>query len=154
MQIMNQPITGQEARSEVASPHAALVNFYHAFNNRNFELMQANWLPSEEASMSNPLGGVRRGWDDIKQTYKKIFTGEARVYVEFYDYSLHISEGMFIAVGRERGALEIDGKKIELAIRTSRTYVLYGKQWQQIHHHGSMDNPELLASYQNTLIRK
>ena len=61
---------------------------------------------------------------------------------------------MFIAVGKERGILETNGKKIELAIRTSRIYQLHDKQWKQIHHHGSMDNPQLLNTYQSTLLNK
>ena len=152
MSIINKPITGQEDQSELATPCSALVNFYHAFNDKNHNLMSSNWLQNNEASMSNPLGGVKRSWKEISDVYKKIFNGKADVYVEFYDYSIHESEGMFIAVGRERGSLEINGTKIELAIRTSRIYVLDDMQWKQLHHHGSMDNPELLATYQSTLL--
>ena len=152
MNIVNMPITGREAMPDISSPYSALLSFYSAFNNKNLELMGLNWLPSQEASMSNPLGGIKRGWSEIEGVYKKIFNGKAKVYVEFYDYSLHTTERMFIAVGRERGTLEIDNEKIELSIRTSRTYCLHGNQWRQIHHHGSMDNPKLLATYQTTLL--
>ena len=131
-----------------------MINFYMAFNNKNYELMEQNWLQSDEASMSNPLGGIKRGWNEIKEVYKKIFNGDASVYVEFYDYSIHPTENMFITVGKERGILETNGNKIELAIRTSRIYQLHDKQWKQIHHHGSMDNPQLLNTYQSTLLNK
>ncbi len=104
--------------------------------------------------MSNPLGGIKRGWSEIKDVYQRIFDGEASVTVEFYDYSIHSTESMFIAVGRERGTLEINNEIIELAIRTSRAYCLHNNQWKQIHHHGSMDNPEMLATYQTTLLNK
>jgi len=154
MNITNQAISGQETKPDVASPYSALVNFYNAFNNQNFELMESNWLPTEEASMSNPLGGIKRGWDEIKDVYQRIFDGEANVTVEFYDYSIHSTKSMFIAVGRERGTLEINNEIIELAIRTSRAYCLHNNQWKQIHHHGSMDNPEMLATYQTTLLSK
>jgi len=154
MNIINQAITGQEATPDNSSPYSALVNFYYSFNKQNIESMESNWLQSEEASMSNPLGGIKRGWGEIKGVYKKIFAGTAKVYVEFYDYSVHTADSMFIAVGRERGTLEINNKIIELAIRTSRAYCLHDNQWKQIHHHGSMDNPELLATYQTTLLHK
>jgi hypothetical protein len=58
---------------------------------------------------------------------------------------------MFVAVGSEKGSLEINNQTIDLAIRTSRIYTLHEAGWKQIHHHGSMDNPELLAHYQKTL---
>lgn len=76
------------------------------------------------------------------------------MYVEFYDYSIYSSETMFFAAGRERGTLEINNEIINLAIRTSRAYCLQDNKWKQIHHHGSMDNPELLATYQKALRNK
>ena len=152
MKIINQAITGRETAPDAASPFAALVNFYSAFNRQNFELMESNWLQSEESSMSNPLGGIKRGWNEIHEVYRKIFSGPSTVYVEFFDYSIHTSETMFVAVGRERGTLTLDHQVLELTIRTSRTYTYHGNQWKQLHHHGSMDDARLLSQYQNILL--
>ena len=146
------PITGQEEHRDIASPLSALEKFYEAFNIQNFDLMQSNWLLTEEASMSNPLGGIKRGWREIESVYKKIFNGPATVYVEFYDYTIHATDSMFVAVGRERGSLKIDNETTELSIRTSRIYTLFEAEWKQVHHHGSMDSPELLAHYQKILL--
>jgi len=122
MKPLNEPITGAEESDDVFLPYTALVNFYSAFNNQNYQQMEYNWLQSEEASMSNPLGGVKRGWDEIRQVYNNIFNGPANVYVEFYDYSIHATDTMFLAVGKERGTLTKNNKQIELAIRTTRIY--------------------------------
>ena len=154
MKLIDSPITGQEIPQTDSAPHAALVHFYTAFNHRNFDRMKLNWLQSEQASMSNPLGGIKRGWSEIKEVYKRIFSGPATVYVEFYDYSIHSTDTMFLAVGRERGSLDINNERIELAIRTTRIFTYAGNEWKQIHHHGSMDNPELLTRYQNALLNK
>lgn len=152
MDIIDNQITGKEVIIDIDSPYAALVNFYNAFNHRDFALMKSNWLQTDESSMSNPLGGVKRGWDEINHVYNNIFNGKPTVYVEFYDYTIHQSENMFIAVGRERGTLNINETSIELSIRTSRAYRRQNNEWKQLHHHGSMDNPELLASYQTTIL--
>lgn len=154
MNIINQPITGQQASPDNISPYAALIEFYTAFNHQDYQLMESNWLQTAEASMSNPLGGIKRGWSEIKEVYQKIFSGSVTVYIEFYDYSIHATENMFLAAGRERGALYLNNEKVELAIRTSRIYTLYENKWKQIHHHGSMDNPELLSKYQTILLGK
>jgi hypothetical protein len=114
--------------------------------------MQDNWLQADEASMSNPLGGVKRGWNEIGQVYEKIFYGKARVYVEYYDYSIHESDSMFVAVGRERGTLELAGDKIDLSIRTTRVFIQQSDAWRQLHHHGSMDDAKLLMRYQSTVL--
>lgn len=145
-------ITGTE---KLTSPNAALENliaFYRAFNQRDMGLMQDNWEQSSEASMSNPLGGVKRGWQEIQPVYDRIFNGPAEVYVEYYDYSLHQTDEMFTVVGRERGYFKLGEKKLELAIRTSRIYRQRDGQWRQLHHHGSMDVPENLAVYQAAVL--
>lgn len=141
-------VNGSEPISGQADPLSALVMFYRAFNNADMNLMQKNWLHSAEASMSNPLGGLRRGWNEISAVYEKIFDGPADVHVEFYDYSVHETDAMFCAVGRETGSITTNNKKMDLAIRTSRFYVLHDGNWLQLHHHGSIDEPGMLDQYQ------
>lgn len=148
MIIIESAITGALHQSTPTTPQAALEEFYAAFNGRDFELMARNWSDGAEASMSNPLGGIQRGWDDIKTVYQRVFNGPARVYVEFYDYSLHEAGDMFVAVGRERGEFQLGETRVELAIRTSRIYRMINGRWRQLHHHGSIDDPALLARYQ------
>ena len=148
------PITGAETTAKDATPLSALVEFYRAFNTRDLKLMSANWTHSPEASMSNPLGGVRRGWDALQEVYTKIFNGPAQVYVEYYDYTIHHSGEMFCAVGRERGYFRLSGKQVDLAIRTSRMFRMESGAWRQLHHHGSIDNPALLAEYQAAVLGK
>ena len=138
METVQQAITGQEVYTDIGAPYAALVDFYAAFNGGDLQAMRENWLQAEQASMSNPLGGVKRGWREIEAVYDKIFNGPADVYVEYYDYSIHVTDKMFCAVGRERGKFILHGQTIELAIRTSRIYTHDGQGWKQIHHHGSI----------------
>lgn len=145
------PITGKECLVSNYSPLYALVGFYSAFNTRDLGAMSRNWSQTDEAVMANPLGGVRRGWGAIREVYERIFNGPARVCVEFYDYTLHESEHLFYAVGRERGHFERDGRRIDLAIRTSRVFRKLDGRWQQVHHHGSMDDPALFERYQKAV---
>ena len=147
-------ITGMEKLPHSNPALQKLVDFYRAFNQGDMELMKQNWEQSSEASMSNPLGGVKRGWGEIAQVYERIFNGPAEVYVEYYDYSLHQSEEMFTVVGRERGYFQLGKTRLELAIRTSRIY-RWGKHgWQQLHHHGSIDDPDLLGRYQSAVLNR
>lgn len=134
------------------APILALIAFYAAFNNRDLAAMERNWWTrGDDAVMANPLGDVRRGWAAIREIYERIFSGSATVYVEFYDYTLHETGEMFYAVGRERGYFEIDGRRIGLAIRTSRIFRKLDGRWLQVHHHGSIEDPELLARYQKAV---
>jgi ketosteroid isomerase-like protein len=150
-QLVRDPITGQEDPSELCDPLQALSQFYRAFNNRDLSLMKQNWDTSDECSMDNPLGGIKRGWSEIRSIYERIFNSNARVRVEFYDYTLHTATDEFFVVGRERGRLSMDGRELNLAIRTTRIFRRFGGRWRQIHHHGSFDDPQILASYQEEI---
>ena len=152
MKPIQSPITGSENYGNMKKPFDALVEFYQAFNQGDFELMAENWLQTEDVSMSNPLGGVKRGWTEIRTVYHNIFKGPAKVYVEYYDYAIFEGNGFFQAVGRERGTLELNNKTIDLRIRTSRTFVFADGRFRQLHHHGSIEDAALLGAYQNAVL--
>jgi ketosteroid isomerase-like protein len=149
---MPEMINGAEADAHAGTPTAALVDFYAAFNQRDLSRMTQNWWQSASASMSNPLGGIRRGWHEIEMVYRKIFNGPARVYVEYYDFNIVETGHMFCAVGRERGWVSKDDVKLALAIRTTRIFQRVESRWQQVHHHGSIDDPALLQAYQAAVL--
>ena len=106
---VQEAITGQEDLGDLSQPRQVLAQFYRAFNTRDLGLMADNWDTSDEAAMDNPLGGLKRGWSEIRPVYERIFGSPARVRVEFHDYTLHGSDAMFCAVGRERGQLVTAG---------------------------------------------
>lgn len=154
MNTRNIVINGSNKPTSATSPIEALEEFYFAFNHQDLETMSHNWLQSPKASMSNPLGGIKRGWNEIQAVYTRIFTGTARVYVEYYDIEIMQTDAMFCAVGRERGWFRKGDEEIELVIRTSRIYQMKNNRWRQVHHHGSIDDPALLARYQMSVIPK
>lgn len=145
------PITGNEDQGDLTSPYQALVQFYHAFNAGDLDKMSRNWEQSEDIAMDNPLGGIKRGWKEISSVYGRIFNGPAEVYVEYYDYTIHEYGKVFYAVGRERGFFRLRETSVDLAIRTSRIFRKVGNFWRQTHHHGSIENAELLSAYQSAV---
>jgi ketosteroid isomerase-like protein len=146
------PITGTEVHAVAGSGFKALVQFYRAFNSRDLSAMQDSWLNADEIAMDNPLGGIRRGWTEIRGVYERLFTGPARVCVELHDYTQHETPEMFYVVGRERGDFKCAGETLALAIRTSRIFRRTRDGWRQVHHHGSIDDPGLLARYQHAVL--
>lgn len=145
------PITGYEDLRDLTHPRHALTQFYRAFNTRDIILMRQNWSPFEEISMNNPLGGIKRGWPEIRRVYEQLFFGAARITVEFHSYSLHVSGELFYAVGRERGRLETATTVSDLAFRTTRIFRLLDHHWRQVHHHGSIEDAAQLDLYQSTI---
>ncbi len=153
MQAEQKAITGSENTQTLSDPARALSEFYQAFNARDLKAMSRNWAQSDDVAMDNPLGGIKRGWNEIRAVYERIFTGPAKVYVEFYDYTIHENGDMFYAVGRERGEFSIGGATIKLPIRTSRIFRHINGAWKQVHHHGSIEEPDLLRRYQTAVMR-
>ncbi len=154
MKPIQAPITGKEQQGYLSLPYQALVQFYCAFNQRDMAMMEANWAQSDEIAMDNPLGGIKRGWAEIKAVYESIFSGAAQVYVEYYDYTIHETSAMFYAVGMERGYFRLGENEVKLAIRTSRIFQKMNGRWRQVHHHGSIDDPKLLERYQEAVFGK
>lgn len=144
-------IDGTEIGLDPASPQAALSAFYRAFNRRDLAAMAHNWSTAESDAMSNPLGGIARGWPAIEAVYRRIFEGPARVQVAFHDYTLHEAGELFWAVGRERGVLIRGERRLAPAIRTSRLFRRIDGAWRQVHHHGSFEDAALLAAYQDAV---
>ena len=152
MESVQEAITGREIPGDLSSPLQALSQFYRAFNARDMKTMAQNWAQSDDIVMDNPLGGLKRGWSEIQPVYAHIFEGPAEVYVEYFDYTLHESPSMFYTVGRERGYLRTGGEEIALAIRTTRVFRKIEGRWRQVHHHGSIEEPGLLARYQAAVL--
>jgi ketosteroid isomerase-like protein len=148
MYPVQRAITGKESQGDLSSPFQALVQFYCAFNSSDMQMMSGNWAQTDDIAMDNPLGGIKRGWVEIQSVYERIFGGPAQVYVEFYDYTIHETAEMFYAVGRERGYFRLGDEEIKLAVRTSRIFRKFDGRWQQVHHHGSIEDPRLLERYQ------
>ncbi len=148
MKPIQEPITGNEEQGNLLLPYQALVQFYSAFNHADMPTMEKNWANTQDIAMDNPLGGIKRGWEEIKSVYQRIFDSPAEVYVEYYDYTIHQVQDIFHTVGRERGYFRLGGNEVKLAIRTSRIFQKIDGHWRQVHHHGSIDDPQLLERYQ------
>lgn len=147
------PVTGDEYESDQRDKLQALAQFYYALNRRDIALMEHNWVNSDEAAMDNPLGGIKRGWREIRTIYERLFKSKGSYRFEFWDYTMHERGDIFYVVGRERGQLVVSGRPLRLAIRTSRIFFREADGlWRQVHHHGSIDDPEMLAAYQNAVV--
>jgi ketosteroid isomerase-like protein len=151
MKPIQQPITGNEDISDLSRPEQALAQFYKAFNSRDLAMIDANFAASDEVAIDNPLGGIRRGVDVPHKMYEVVFKSPADVHVEFWDYTIDRVRDVFWAVGRERGTYR-DGDAVkDLNIRTTRVFRLIDGRWRQVHHHGSIEDPKLLADYQSAV---
>jgi ketosteroid isomerase-like protein len=151
MQLEQTPITGKEEKSLLSAPMKALSEFYEALNTRDMQKMASNWAQTDEAVMDNPVGGIKRGWEEIRAVYERVFRSPQPYWFEFYDYSYHEAGEIFYVVGRERGEYRTRDRVLKMATRTTRIFRRIEGEWRQVHHHGSIDDAELLAAYQEAV---
>jgi ketosteroid isomerase-like protein len=145
--------------AEAASPdpvgaYAALESFYYAFHHRDLQALQRVWVRDPLVQLSNPLGGMLRGADDITRLYQRIFRSHARVEVTFGDIVAYQATAMVVFAGRETGQFTNPaGRSIPLQIRTTRVFAYdqAAGRWGQVHHHGSIDDPDALRDYQHAV---
>jgi ketosteroid isomerase-like protein len=152
MKPEQEAITGAEYHGTPVTPKQALAHFYAAFNAASLDALASNWEQSEDVVMDNPVGGIVRGWPALQQVYRRLVQGQAKIQVESYDYTLHEVGDVFYAVGRERGTVRVGERQVAVAIRTTRLFRRRAGVWRQVHHHGSMDDPAMLAEYQRILL--
>lgn len=143
------PITGKEDFADVSTPVQAVAQFYAAFNRRDDAVMADNWDAEESiVSNDNQLGGILRSRAEVLDRYSKIFKAPFEIYAEFVDYTIHEGADWFLAVGRERGTFKHDGQSFDFQTRDTRLFRRTGGRWKQVHHHGSFEDAELMARFQ------
>jgi hypothetical protein len=137
----------------IEGARALVESFYYAFNQRDMEVFAEVWAEHELIQLNNPLGGILRGYVPIAELYRGIFNGSARVWVELHDIVEFQSDTMVVFAGREKGEFAKGDVTIPLTIRTSRIvqWMGSGTGWKQVHHHGSIDDAQLLAQYQSAV---
>jgi hypothetical protein len=144
-------VTGAEPRAGDGSPLDALIDFYRAFNSGDLNGLAAIWADEDTPSMDNPIGGIRRGWPAIREGYSKLFNGSATVQVVFHDFTSQGGGDWNLFVGREKGICKTPTVSLDLRFRTTRWFIKTSGVWRQLHHHGSIEEPTLLADYQRAI---
>ena len=117
--------------------------FYEALEGRDLDAMMAVWAEDEEILCVHPLGPRLTGQDQVRESWARIFAGEAGARV-------HISQqvaisGMMIAVHsvQENFAPEQASRGQQVAdsrpapIVATNIYLRTGAGWRMIVHHAS-----------------
>jgi SnoaL-like protein len=148
---MSAPITGQETDIDPTDPVGVLAEFYHAFNSRSFQLLELNWIDSEDASMESAIGGIERGWTTISKIYGLLLHSRRHITLELRDYSIHRLGETFLAVGSEHGRFTSENGDLDFVIHVSRWFTMVYGRWRQVHYHGSIDDAQVLARFQSLM---
>ncbi|MEV5966874.1 nuclear transport factor 2 family protein [Kribbella sp. NPDC051952] len=130
---------------------AALETFYYALNNQDLDTLAAGWADDGLVQLNNPIGGILRSRDAVRGLYERVFAGPLNVQVTFGDAATYWHTDSVVFAGRETGTYQHPqlGER-PLHIRTTRIFA-YDDGWAQVHHHGSIDDADALATYQQAV---
>lgn len=150
---------GPQARSRMAAARspgregalAALETFYYALHSKDLETLVVGWADDGLVQLNNPIGGILRSREAVRELYARVFAGTLNVQVTFGDAATYWLGDSVVFAGREVGTYQHPelGER-PLQIRTTRIF-RYAGTWQQIHHHGSIDDADVLAGYQSAV---
>jgi hypothetical protein len=119
-------------------------------NQHSLEMLTQIWFNHPLIQLNNPVEGILRGYEPIRDLYAKLFIGSLNIWVEFRHIVEYFSGETAIFAGEEHGEFTANDRIIPLRFRTSRCFQYSEKDggWQQFHYYGSIDNAKLLETYQ------
>jgi ketosteroid isomerase-like protein len=124
---------------EIEEVEEANERFYRALENGDLGEMSEVWLQEDWVKCVHPGWDMLIGWEDIYQSWEKIFNAPTGMRVSATDVVIKI-EGDFALVScNENIALFLDGTSAPVSARTTATNLFHriADQWRMVHHHAS-----------------
>jgi ketosteroid isomerase-like protein len=111
--------------------------FYDALSHLDQEAMDEMWLHEEWVVCVHPGWQMLRGWDAVRESWRRIFSGEVFYHIELDQMAVHIHGETAVVTCVERIAA-IDEKESIISLATSTNlFVASPTGWKLILHHAS-----------------
>jgi ketosteroid isomerase-like protein len=124
---------------EVEEVEEANERFYRALENADLDEMSEVWLHEDWVKCVHPGWDLIIGWEDIYQSWEKIFSAPAGMRVSATDVVIKIDRDFALVSCNENIALFLDRTSAPVTARTTATNLFHriGDGWRMVHHHAS-----------------
>jgi ketosteroid isomerase-like protein len=120
-----------------ASVFEANRRFYDALSHLDQEAMDEIWLHEAWVVCVHPGWQMLRGWDSVRESWRRIFSGDVGYHIELDQISVHIHGETAIVTCVERIAVvSEEGGGVSLATSTN-LFVHTPSGWKMTLHHSS-----------------
>ena len=119
--------------SDIDDVRAANDAFYAAHEARDLSVMSATWEQTDRAVCVHPGWPILRGWEQIEESWKRIFDGVGRNQFIITNLSAHVV-GEMAWVTLEENLVD---RGETYAIAATNVFVRRDGEWKLIAHHGS-----------------
>lgn len=139
-------------RLEEARVREANRRFYQALENLSLEDMEAVWLASPAARCVHPGWPPLEGWEDIRESWNRIFTHTHQLEVAIDQVRLQIAGPVAWLSCMEAVQSVVEGRMESAQICATNIFVLAGGEWLLALHHAS-HLPDLPAMAEGEMIQ-
>jgi ketosteroid isomerase-like protein len=127
-----------------ATPQDAETAFYEALEHADLEAMMALWSEDDEIVCIHPGGPRLAGYATIREAWRRIFEGGAKLRVQITPLSAVVNP--FTAIHSLIEHVSVVGQNQQTTpIATTNVYVRGPTGWRMVVHHGSPSPPETFA---------
>jgi ketosteroid isomerase-like protein len=112
--------------------------FYAALNSSSLEAMSEVWFPADWAECVHPGWTSLRGWEAVRESWRLIFDGSARLAVSADEVRVRIVGDVAWACCLERIATA-DADQIHTSLaQATNLFVRHDGRWRMVVHHASI----------------
>jgi len=112
-------------------------NFYQAFNRGDLDLMKSVWAQNDSVACIHPGWEVLRGFEDIIESWEKIFVGSENLEIKLSDIKVTGYGGMvWVSCQENLFAMSMSGVQVS-KVHATNLFEKVEDQWKMVLHHAS-----------------
>jgi ketosteroid isomerase-like protein len=108
--------------------------FYRAFEALDVEALDPVWADRPYTAVVHPGREILRGWAQVRESWKEIFTGTERIRFRLSDVQLEVHGGLGFLVAQEHIR---HGDDVLVTLQSTNLFELIDGRWRMILHHAS-----------------
>ena len=116
---------------------AANQRFYSALERLNLEAMEAVWLHEDWVACVHPGWELLIGWEDVQESWRRIFENTRRMQVGISDVGVHVEGGTAWVNCVEQVTSSFETGFSTAWVQATNIYVKRDGDWRLVHHHAS-----------------
>ena len=116
---------------------AANQRFYAALENLDLETMDAVWLHEDWVRCVHPGWELLEGWEEVRESWQRIFENTRRMKVGVSDVIVHIEAGTAWVNCVEQVTSSFATGFSTAWVQATNIYVERNGDWLLVHHHAS-----------------
>jgi ketosteroid isomerase-like protein len=126
-----------EPEAELDQVLAANQAFYAAFGALSLEQMSAIWLHEDWVHCVHPGWQLLQGWEEVRESWARIFSGTQRVKLEIGGVSAHLEGEVAWVTCTEQVLSSFESGFDQVQVQATNLFVLRGGSWRLAAHHAS-----------------